>query len=199
MKKFFGILMVLFVLGFCSNVLALDLAGKFGFAGKGGIGIPMGDFADDEGVGADMGFGFGVTGEYFLSNQVALGGYFDYSSFGLGSYGDVDVSFKLTSFGGSVKYIFPTNTNIAPYLKASAGKYQPKLSASSGGGSASEPLDMRFGFGVGAGVMLKASDFVLIGGEAAFHGIVSQETEEHGCDLQYIQINAGVTFLVGGK
>lgn len=159
----------------------------------------MGDFADDEKIGADIGYGFGVTGEYFLTNQVALGGYFDYSSFGLGSYEDVDISFKITSFGAFAKYIFPTNTNIAPYLKAGAGVYEPKLSVSLGDASASASFDMKFGVGVGAGVMFKASDFVLIGAEAVFHDVMSQETEELGCDLQYIQINAGVTFLVGGK
>ena len=198
MKKLFGLLIIVFVLGFCSNVLALDLAGKFGFTSKGGVGKPMGELADANAFGADMGYGFGATGEFFLTDRVALGGHFDYMSFGV-TEEDVDYSLKLTSFGAFVKYIFPTNTNIAPYLKTSTGMYEPKVSGSSDGTIPSASFDMKFGFGVGAGVMFKASDFVVIGAEAVFHDVMSQETEELGCDLQYIQINAGVTLLVGGK
>ncbi len=198
MKKFIGILLVVLVLSFCSNVLALDLAGKFGLAGKGGISKPMGDLADANAFGADMGFGFGAAGEFFLNHRVALGGYFDYMSFGA-TEKNVDYSLKLTSFGAFVKYIFPTDTNIAPYLKASAGIYKPRVSGSSDGTIPSASLAMQFGFAAGAGVMFKASNSVVIGAEAAFHDIISQHTEELGCDLQYIQIDAGVTLLVGGR
>lgn len=44
MKKLVGILLVGFVLSFCSNALALDLAGKFGLSGKGGIRYSYGRF-----------------------------------------------------------------------------------------------------------------------------------------------------------
>ena len=193
MKKFIGILLVVLVLSFCSNVLALDLAGKFGFTGKGGIDMPMGGFADKEKWHANVGFGLGVSGEYFLTNQIGLGAYFDYNRFGRK---DVEgVSYRVVSFGALGKYIIPTNSNIGPYLKVAAGLYQIAITQPSGFFSETWAFDMKFGFAVGGGVMFKASDNILVSGEAIFHNA----TVKGAHDVQYIQINAGITFLVGGK
>jgi opacity protein-like surface antigen len=199
MRRTIGIVMVVFLLGFCSNALALDLAGKFGFTGKGGIGIPMGDFADSGD--AEMGFGFGVSGEYFLTNQIGLGAYFDYNRFGVKEV--EGVFYQLVNFGGFGKYIIPTNSNISPYLKVAAGLYQILVTQPSGFFTETSTFDMKFGFAVGGGVMFKASESVLITGEATFHDAMVKEAKcegvPFGVDLQYIQINAGITFLVGGK
>ncbi|MCJ7507203.1 MAG: porin family protein [candidate division Zixibacteria bacterium] len=203
MKRFSVILMVVFVLGFCSNALALDLAGKFGLTGKGGIGIPIGDFADSGK--AEMGFGFGASGEYFLTDQIGLGAYFDYNSFGVK---DVDgASYKLINFGAFGKYIIPTNSNISPYLKVAAGLYQTKATQEIGSVNETLSFGMKFGLAVGGGVMFKASNNVLVGTEAMFHDamVKNAEGDFEGTtykllyNLQYIQIHAGVTFLVGGK
>ena len=207
MRKFIVILLVVFVLGLCSNALAMDLVGKFGFSGRGLLGIPMGNFADDNKVGADMGYGFGATGEFFLTDQIALGGYFDYSSYGLGSFGGIDYSLKLTNFGVFIKHIFPTSSNKSLYLKANAGLYKPKVSAKFGSLSGSESFEMKFGFGFGGGIMFEVSEFVLVGGEAMFHSAIVKdaeatfegETEKFGYDLEYIEINFGITFLIGGR
>jgi len=200
MKKLVGMLLIVFVLGLCSNVLALDLAGKFGFTGKGGIGIPMGGLADEKKWHADVGFGFGVSGEYFLTNQIGLGAYFGYNRFGRK---DVEgVFYQLVSFGASGKYIVPTNSNICPYLKVAAGPYQVMVTQPSGFFSETWAFDMKFGFAVGGGVMFKASESVVINAEGMFQNTLVKEAEREtplGGDLQYMQLSAGITFLIGGK
>jgi len=196
MKKLVGLLLVVFMLGFCSNALAMDLAGKFGLSGKGEIGMPMGDLAD----GVNTGFGFGASGEYFINDQLAVGAYFDYDIFGTDAEG---LSAHIMGLGGFFKYVVPTTSNVSPYLKASAGFYQPKFS----GDGESMTFDMKFGFGVGGGVMFKASENVLVGGEIMFHDALVKDAEadiDGGTakllyDWQYIQFNFGVTFLLGSQ
>jgi opacity protein-like surface antigen len=205
MKRLVGLFLVVFMLGFCSNALAMDLAGRFGLTGKAGIGIPMGDFSDKEKGDAKMGFGFGVSGEYFLTNQIGLGAYFDYNDFGVN---DADnFSYQFINFGAFGKYIIPTNSNVNPYFKVAAGMYQTRATETVGSASATLSFDMKFGFAMGGGVMFKASDNVVVGVEAMFHDAMVKDAQgEYGgdtykilYDVQYIQLHAGVTFLVGGK
>lgn len=212
MRKFIVILLSVLLLGFCSDAWSMGLAGKFGFTGKGVLGRPFDDFADNGKLGGDIGYGFGVTGEYFISNQIAVGAHFDYSDFGfnwpfyrilIDQPGWESPSLKMANFGVFAKYIIPTVSNIAPYLKLNLGLYKHKIQNNSEGYS----YDMKFGFGVGGGVMLKASETFIITGEAIFNNALVKDAEAdiHGWkhiwlhDLQYIEIGVGITLLVGGS
>jgi opacity protein-like surface antigen len=202
--------MVLFLIGLIvlsvSATRAADLKGKFGLSGEGGVVVPMGDFADENKFNAKMGFGFGGSAEYFVTNSLAMGGTFRYSINGVDADGDVDADYKISNYGAFAKYIFPMDSKIMPYIRVDVGLYKPKLSASSGGAEASLSFDAKFGFGGGGGVMFQATDNVLAGGEVLFHNAMTDgakasvdgEEFEMMYNIQFITVYARVTFLVGG-
>jgi len=202
--------MVLFLIGLIvlsvSATNAADMKGRFGLSGEGGLVMPMGDFADENKFNADMGFGFGGSGEYFATNNLAIGGTFRYTINGVDTDGDVDADYKISNYGAFVKYLFPVDSNVMPYIRLDMGFYKPKLAASSGGAEASLTFDAKFGFGGGGGVMFQASDNVLAGGEILFHNAMTDGARanmdggeaEMLYDIQFITIYARVTFLVGG-
>ena len=214
MKRIIGLSLLILVLAFWSGVSAMDLAGKFGFSGKGVLGRPIGDFADNGKLGGDIGYGFGVTGEYFISNQIAVGAHFDCSEFGFNwPFASIEIflpgwespspSLKMSDFGVFAKYIIPTVSNAAPYLKLNLGLYKHKIQNN----SEAHSYDTKFGFGVVGGVMFRANETFIITGEAIFNNalVKDAETDMAGWkhfwpyNLQYIQIGVGVTLLVGGK
>jgi hypothetical protein len=202
--------MVLFLIGLIvlsvSATNATDLKGRFGLSGEGGVVMPMGDFADENKFNAETGFGFGGSAEYFATNALAIGGTFRYSINGVGNTGGVDADYKISNYGAFVKYLFPMDSNVMPFIRLDLGFYKPKLSASSGSAEASLTFDAKFGFGGGGGVMFQASDNVLAGGEILFHNAMTDGARadveggeaEMLYDIQFITIYARVTFLVGG-
>ena len=202
--------MVLFLIGLIvisfSATKASDLKGRFGLSGQGGMVVPMGDFADENKFNADLGFGFGGSGEYFATNNLAIGGTFRYSINAVGNTGGVDADYKISNYGAFVKFLFPTGSNVMPYIRLDMGFYKPKLAFSSGSAEASLTFDAKFGFGGGGGVMFQATDNVLAGGEVLFHNAMTEHAKadvnggqaEMLHDIQFITIYARVTFLVGG-
>ena len=78
MKKY----MILFLIGLLlpsfSTVSASGLKGKFALSGNGGLGLPMVDFADEKKGAAKSGFGFGGNFEYFITDNVSIGGSLTY-------------------------------------------------------------------------------------------------------------------------
>ena len=202
--------MVLFLIGLIvpsvSSTKASDLKGRFGLSGEGGVVVPMGDFGDENKFNADMGFGFGGSAEYFATNSLAFGGTFRYTINGVGTDGGVDADYKISNYGAFVKYLFPMDSNIMPYIRLDLGLYKPKLSVSSGSAEASMTFDAKFGFGGGGGVMFQASDNVLAGAEVLFHNAMTDGARanmdggeaEMLYDIQFLAVYARVTFLVGG-
>ena len=210
MKKSGIALLIVLVLGSFSNVLAIDLVGKPIFTVKGGMGIPLRGFADDSELGADIGFGFGGDITHFVSNRIGVGICFDYSFYPLESPEGVDFSLRLFNFSAFSKYVILTNSNAIPYLKLEVGVYQPTLVLKGGGDENSSDYSMKFGFGVGGGIMFKVNDFIWVGGEAMFHDALVKDAtigkrgsetgfDEFGYTLQYIKLNVGITFLIGNR
>ena len=218
MKKVIGVLLAVFLLIFSSNALAIDLAGKFAFTVKGGMGLPILDFADKFKVDANVGYGFGMNGEYFITDKIALGADFDYNRFSEGSSGYI--SLELINFGVFAKYMILTRANTAFYIKLGSGLYKPKESweFSYFVDYNSLSYGMKFGFGGGGGIMFEVSDFILLSGEVMFQDALVKEAksdrkfqivDDYGdtridsipfkADLQYFQIHFGITLLIGGN
>jgi opacity protein-like surface antigen len=200
MKKIWLLLVVVIVCAFVTSAGAMDLKGKFGLTGQGGLAIPFGDFSDKDKLAAKTGFGFGGAAEYFVNNNIAIGGTFRYDMHDIQDA--EDASWKITNFGAFFKYIFPTGSKIMPYVRLDAGFFKPKLSGSSGDFEASLSFSTKMGIGGGGGVMYQASENVLIGGELLFQNAMTSDAKAAGwkldSDIQYISIFAGITFLVGG-
>jgi len=207
MKKVIGVLLTVFLLVFCSNAFAVDLAGKFGLTGKGGIGIPLGSFANLQKIGGQIGYGLGIDGEYFVTNRIAAGAYFDYSRFKIESgTAEFKAFLRITSFGAFFKYVFPTNSDLNPYLRLSLGLYKPTACAKSDDVSSSTSYDIKSGYAFGGGIF-KTSDFTMAGIEVLFHKAFVKEgkasfegnTYKFGYDLEYLEVSLSVTLLFGGK
>ena len=207
MRRAIGIVMTVFLLGFCSNVWAMDLAGKFGFIGRLTMNKPILNFANEKKTGAQIGYGFGINGEYFVTNQIALGVRFDYNSFRVKSNdADFEVHIRVNNFGVFVKYIIPTKTELHPYLKADLGLYKPGICAKSGDYTERTSYGMKFGFALGGGVF-QASKFYMLGMEVLFHDAFVKDAKttymgdeyNFGRDLEYIQLSVIVAFFIGGS
>jgi hypothetical protein len=142
MKKYITLFLIGLVLTSFSSVFALDLKGKFGVSANGGLAVPIGDMADKEKGAAKMGLNLYGTAEYFVTQNIGVGAFFGYWSFGtdndamkenmdrdLGILPDeLDVTQKGMSFGAFGKYLFDVHEKAAPYVKAGVGLGKPKFS-----------------------------------------------------------------------
>ena len=206
MKRFTAILLVACVLILCSNALAVNLAGKFALTGRLTINMPILNFADDKKTGGQMGYGFGVNGEYFVADYIALGTRFDYNRFRVKS-GDAnyEVYFKVTSFGAFIKYVILTKSELRLYLKLDLGLYKPRVCAESDY-TQEISYSTKFGFAFGGGVF-RASKFSMAGIEVLFHNAFVKDAKttymgdeyNFGRDLEYIQLSVVVAFFIGGR
>lgn len=134
-------LMCLLLISF-SSVSALELKGRFAVSGNGGLAVPIGDMADKEKGAAKMGFNLYGTAEYFVTQNIGVGAFFGYWSFGtdneamkknmdrdLGIMPDeLDITQKGMTFGAFGKYLFDVHEKAAPYVKVGAGMGKPKFS-----------------------------------------------------------------------
>ncbi|MFH0931474.1 MAG: outer membrane beta-barrel protein [Candidatus Zixiibacteriota bacterium] len=207
MKRLVFLLLVFLLVFLVGNVNSADLKGKFGITGKGGVVMPFGDFGGDfdepNKLGAKTGFGFGVTGEYFLSDNISLGAGFLYDIHGVDvGVSGVDINWKISNYEAFFKYLFTTSSKALPYLKFDIGFYQPKLSISGDGSEISGTFSTKLGIAGGAGLAYQVSPSVLLSGELMFHNAFTSDAEYQDvkldADIQYMSIFAGVTFLVGG-
>lgn len=146
MKKYVTLFLIGLLLPSFSTVSASGLKGKFALSGNGGLGLPMGDFADEKKGAAESGFGFGGNFEYFITNNVSVGGNFTYRKHGMkteemeqeleselewefqqllpGATATADINkgeHKITSFSAFGKYLFTASPQISPYLKFGLG------------------------------------------------------------------------------
>jgi len=143
MKKVF-LVSIFFLLFACSSVDAQNLKGTFAISGRTGAGIPLGDFADENKGAAKANLGFGGCAEYFVTDNLSIGGIINYQTFGVATEDiendaeaiifaetgelfevDVDAKEKITSFGAFLRYLIPTRTRTYPFLKfgIGAGKF----------------------------------------------------------------------------
>lgn len=205
MKKLLVLLIVVLSVFLASNIFAADLKGKFGITGKGGVVIPFGDFSASDKLAAKTGYGFGITGEYYINNAISIGAGFLYDVHGVKveEPPDMGLKWKILNYGAFFKYHFPTASKTAlPYVKFDLGFYQPKGTVSSGGTEASATFSTKIGIAGGVGIGYQVSPNIILGGELMLHNAFTSSATWEGnkldSDLQYVSIFAGVTFLVGG-
>jgi hypothetical protein len=142
MRKMVILILIGLLLISFSSASAVDLKGKFAVSGNGGLAIPLGDFADTEKGAAKTGFDLYGTAEYFVTQNIGVGGFLGYWSFGtdndamaevmgrdLGIMPDeLSITQKGISFGAFGKYVFDVHEKAAPYVKVGVGMAKPKFS-----------------------------------------------------------------------
>lgn len=221
MKRCSLLLIVFLFSAMFSNSAALDLAGKFAFTGGGDLGIPMGDFGDEDKMAAKTGFGFRGNVEYFITDNIAVGGVFHYGSFGTETgefeeYGtDVDVTQKITQFASFAEYLFPAGPNLSPYLKLGAGfgkyKFDGNVSAVGVSVDLEGDFDSKLYILAGGGIIYMASPNIALRGELLFNHLttdgakgdveilgISMEGELDN-NIQYLSMFVGISFFVGSR
>lgn len=186
----------------------------------GGAGLPMGDFKDENALGAKTGWQFGGGVDYMLTDQLAIG--VD-GSYGKNKYAlegepldagggetwtyDPD-KFTTRQLGAHAKWMFPTQSPVSPYALIGLGAYNIKENwtrtiMSGGTVTAVEEgifgTRTRFGGKLGFGATYKATEMVGIGIEGDYNFVSTDKATTGSSSLQYIGLHAGVSFNVMPK
>ncbi len=226
MKKIVILFLIGLVVTSFSSVSALDLKGKFAVNGNGGLAIPIGDFADKEKGAAKTGFGFYPAVEYYVTNNIAVGGFLAYFSFGSDNEAwkdkipadDADITQKGLGFGAFGKYLFDVHEKVAPYAKVGGGVFKPKFSGTvkisevGFDGDVEGDYDYKALVMGGGGVLYLVSPNVGLNFEAMLlHGMTKDgkgevtvgdmepEDDKITFDMQGIELFAGVYVFFGPK
>lgn len=163
----------------------------------GGVSFPFGDFSDV----ASTGFNVGLTGDWNLTEQFAVGGEVGWHGFG----GNDDFEKSLSADAGSsvdatislipvlvhAKWLIPGSASMMPYLKGGLGFYNSKFKAEWSGGS-DEETNTDFGFELGGGVNYKLNENLTWGVDAAFQSI-----QTDGDSSNMATVRAQLLFGVG--
>jgi len=155
---------------------ALAARGDTWWGGALGVDMPFGDFADD----ATIGYNIGATGDYMMSDVLAVGGEISYHTFGgnddlekrlTAQFGTpIDLRIRMTPFIVHAKYLLPSQTKIAPFIKGGLGIYNVR-SSTQGGLIDENHSETVFGFLLGGGVNFKTGTNFVWGGELMYHYI----------------------------
>lgn len=165
---------------------------------NGGVGLPLGDFADL----ADTGFQIGGSAEVEVSPMWSVGGEIGFMSFGGDSdvedvlsffYGEsVDVSFRLIPITAIARLNFPTESNVQPFLRGGVGAYMG-TSKIDGQSFSDDESSTDIGFNLGGGMTVASSGNVRFGGDVIYHYIATEDTATNLFTLRFL-----VLFGAGG-
>ena len=182
---------VALILAAAGALLASDAAAQArGVLGI-GLGVPVGDFADETGAGAQSGGGTALAGLEWLP----AGGHFGirvdgaYNRFCTTACdqvgGDLDIRYRFlnANVNGILEFPFGANPDFRPYAIAGVGLYNYKLEGNDVVGDPGDETD--FGVNGGLGVMY-AFGRIGVYAEGRFHNVFAE-----GSDLQYIPIMLG--------
>jgi len=156
-----------------------------------GLGVPVGDFADEAGAAAQSGGGTALAGLEWLPRGRSFGVRVDgaYNRFCTSacdeSAGDLDVRYRFlnANLNGLVEFPFGGNTDLRPYLIAGVGIYNYKLEGDDVPTGAEGVTD--FGLNGGLGLTYAIGRVGLFA-EGRFHNVFAT-----GSDLQYIPVIIG--------
>ncbi len=218
MKKVL-IIAALLVFGTFSMVTAQDLKGMFNLSPFAGLGMPMGDLADDDlenedGLYRKMGFKFGVMAEYFFTNNIAAGLNFLYAIHGAKDIEGFESDDKLhtMNIGAHGKYVFMTEGMLRPYGILGAGITMNKIKdvPFDTETDVEVKLDSKIFVMGGIGVMYWVSEMISVFGELGFDYLMTDgagieidgetvEDSEVGANYYFLDLKVGINIWFGGQ
>jgi len=209
---------------------AQELTGRIGLTPQLGLVIPTGDLADvNDGLGATIGFAGGFSVEYFLNENIAIGGKIVYDRFGMDTDSieaglheefpdvsfEIDANWTVIEFGAFMRYIFTPNspTRFSGSVGVIMGKPDGTIELSSQGitGKMETDISMALGLEVALGVIHLVSENMGVFGEVGFTHLMTDGkdvtitavgesgTFESDINSQWFGVRGGITFLVGGN
>ena len=147
---------------------------------NGGIGLPFGDFAHK----ATSGFNLGLTGDYLVYENLAVGGELSWHSFGGNDNLEKDLSAKLRTSADlkisvvpatvHAKYFLPAGQTVTPFVKGALGLYNYKERTEYGTNN-TEHSSTRIGFQVGGGANFKSVTSMLYGFDFMYLYIATED------------------------
>lgn len=170
-----------------------------------GVGIPVGDLADDfedGGLDASAGFAIGAQGHYFLGEDVmenlSVMGSIDFfpMNYGDADFGpfDVDASGSTWGFTGGARYWWFGDRDWTPYADAQLGIYHAtaEVDVTGPGVDVSEDdSETAFGFNIGGGVDWEFGENFAAGPFVRYHHAFTD------ADFQNIEIGIALSYLIG--
>jgi hypothetical protein len=191
---------------------ASGLKGRFALGWAGGCAIPTGYFAEgefpyyEEGGATTSELGFTTQLEYYITDNIAIGGNLSYPTFGTktgrfeyqwqwilySQYGDrftidTDLKQKIVSFGAFGKYLFSPSSQTSPYLKLGAGLGKYSLSGDATAKSTSiwgvvrkdfeSSFDSRFYLNLGTGLQHSVTNHIGLVVEASYFYVFTNGAE----------------------
>ncbi|MBJ7429320.1 MAG: outer membrane beta-barrel protein [Bacteroidia bacterium] len=180
----------------------------------GGLGLPMGDMSDKTKMGADLGFGGGITARYFLTEKLAVGLNASYFSFGVKDLpSGASASIGVMPISVAFDYYLMTE-GLKPFLGLEAGivNNSPKASGTISGinfeSSASKTgllvapvVGIAYGLTDEFDISLNAKYmFGMTDGKIDFKSTANGTTQNLSQDwfnTTYIGINLGISYKLG--
>jgi len=166
-------------------------AGDILIGPKAGFTLPSGDFGDQAG----NGFAIGVTGDYVLQSNMAVGGDIIYNPYGGEDVPGGSWSISLLHINGHYKYFFGPEAQRGFYGVANAGFYRASLEFESDEednpffDGSFDVSDTEFGIGVGGGFQTTVMEDKVLVAEASYN-LVS--------DLDFLMASVSLLWGVGG-
>jgi len=215
MSKLLALICALSLFAALSVAHAADATWQAGV--EGAFSKPLSDWSDV----SDNGSQFGTYGERVLNPNVAIGvevgrhqwaatDAFNFATSVLASIA-IDPLFDPTTdallvnatvktaavqYTGYLKYRFTTaSEQLTPYLKVGVGGYRVKSTVDLAGIGSSDHHVAFFGFNVGGGADIKASDNVWVGADASYHFIPSKD--DMGSDISALLVGVHVSYGFG--
>jgi opacity protein-like surface antigen len=205
-----------------------DMKGKISISAFGGLAMPSGALGEkfdpetEGSIGADMKMGpnFGLTVDYFVTKEVAIGVDGSYTMMNMedqtfdvdGTPTTFEKGLKAKTMQGGVHgtYFIPTGGKVLPYLFVGVGMYNRKLELSQEfqdglGTTESSFSDTKVGANGGVGVQYKVNEMFGVGLNGAYHMSIGKLEHDFGGDVgnqeilkdwQYMAFNAAVTYYI---
>ena len=185
--------------GFVLIAMASIMAAEAGAQMRGvvgvGLSVPVGEFADEAGIGAQAGGGTALGGLEWLPEGRSYGLRLDgaYNRFCTAACdeagGDLDVRFRFlnANLSGLAELPFGGESNLRPYVLAGVGLYNYKLEGDDVPAGLDES-ETDFGLNGGLGLTYSLGQVGLFA-EGRFHNVFTSEE-----DIQYIPVLVGARF-----
>jgi hypothetical protein len=217
-----------FVLGALIGLLGCSIAsaqegtpttgmmGKFAVAPILGASMPiqyMGADLVDGGGGAKLGFAAGASGEYYVTDDIAVGVKFIFDRFGMNTDdipGDASGNWTIMEFGVFGRYVFMQDVMTHPYARAGVLMGKAKVTTEAGSNKLESDVAIAPGGEIAGGVMHHLSDNLSVFGEANWTGVLTDgkeiEREFNGTTqpsieaqkhIQWVGIKVGVLYTLG--
>jgi opacity protein-like surface antigen len=147
---------------------------------QGGPQFPMGDFSS----GYNTGFGFNLSGKYFVTEDVAFGLNFGYNHFGTDWD---DISCSMMPITALAEYHMKGDI-VSPYMGIDLGLYNVGTKWVFGNSKMSDS-ELDFGFAPKAGIAYNLSDNLTISGELKWNYVMVDND-----DADWLGLNIGIAF-----